>query len=121
MKLRKSSLCFQVTALAFLNDRFIIAGVGPFIRVFDAVYGSICLEKAILSNARIHGFEVCKLSNESEFEVLVLGGKTLLCIRIDLAALLCSNHTNSLRTVFSVSFRDWAWSASWITNDSVRC
>ena len=71
-----------VTALAFADD-LLLAGEGPFLRVYDRARHSCVLALQLFESQAIHGIAV-QLQASEQLLVLVWGGRLLLALALQL-------------------------------------
>ncbi|KAL5034272.1 WD repeat-containing protein 6 [Batrachochytrium dendrobatidis] len=132
---KKTSICFQVSALAFLTPRLLLAGIGPFLRVYNIFKNVFLAEYYVLEYSRIHGIRVqpmaCaglykdedKIDTVQKFTVAVFGGKHLQTLEITVADNADYDGIQMRLLDSFVKFPDWILEAHWVSanSDSEEC
>ncbi|KAH6586454.1 hypothetical protein BASA50_000409 [Batrachochytrium salamandrivorans] len=132
LSVERTGLCFQVSALAFINERILLAGVGPLLRVFDIHTNTLITEILVLDHSRIHGIRVhssivesigsavdkdeCTILNPRVYKVAVFGGKHLRTLEITQTIRVDTGSPDiSIRLLDPFpKFSDWILEAHWV-------
>ncbi|KAJ1963295.1 WD repeat-containing protein 6 [Dispira parvispora] len=115
LQVYSAALKVPVTALCFLTNELVVAGIGPYIQIYN-IRTEQCIERhRVFTWDRVHGVELAPESVGKHYHLAVFGGKSLQLWRVHLP----SDHhppTSAVLTPWGPvrQVRDWIMACHWV-------